>query len=128
MERQVIHIPDIVIEWSAWTRWSDLLIDSRAGLGVRIPNNTPGVYEVRLVGSTERLTIGKASDLRMRIKQGLVKGKTPHSTGIKIRANEVPDQLEVRWAVTDRPAAVEEELHSRYREAFGRFPKYTQHT
>lgn len=29
-----------------------------------------GVYEAKLVGIEERLTIGKASNLRMRVKQG----------------------------------------------------------
>jgi hypothetical protein len=48
---------------------------------VVVPNGIPRVYEARLAGAEERLTIGKASDLRMRIKQGLVKGETPHFTG-----------------------------------------------
>ena len=32
------------------------------------------------------LAIGRTNDLRMRIKQGLVRGKVPHSVGEKIRA------------------------------------------
>ena len=50
---------------------------------VRVPQ-IPGVYEVRLDQNDERLTIGKASNLRMRVKQGLVKGMVPHSTGERI--------------------------------------------
>lgn len=64
----------------------------------------------------------------MRIKQGLVKGKVPHSAGKRIRAQEDLSRLVVRWAVTDRPAAVEEELHKKYKAKFGELPKYTEHT
>ena len=95
---------------------------------MRVPNGEPGVYEARYRDSEERLTIGKASDLRMRVKQGLVKGKTPHSTGEKIRANEDTSRIVVRWAITSRPAAVEEELHYKYRSRVGRLPKYVDHT
>ena len=51
-----------------------------AGPGVSNPNGRPGVYEVKRSdhASDERLYIGKASDLRMRARQGLVKGKEPH--------------------------------------------------
>lgn len=76
----------------------------------------------------ERLTIGKASDLRMRIRQDLVKGKTQHSSGKKIRANEDISKIVIRWAITERPASVEGELHKRYIEKFGILPKYTKHT
>ena len=76
----------------------------------------------------ERLTIGKASDLRWRIRQGLIKGKAEHSAGTKIRANEDTPKIVVRWAVTDRPACVEEEIHKRHRNKFGKLPKYVEHT
>jgi len=42
--------------------------------------------------------------------------------------NENVSTIVLRWAVTTRPSAVEEELHRRYKEKFGRLPKYTQHT
>jgi len=100
----------------------------RYGGGVIVPNRKAGVYEAKYVDDEQRLTIGKASDLRMRVKQGLVKGKTLHSAGKRIRANEDIRKVVVRWAITDRPAAVEEELHRRHRERFGRLPKYTQYT
>ncbi len=97
--------------------------------GVAIPNKTPGVYEVRYVDADdERLHIGKASDLRWRIRQGLVKGKAPHSTGKRIRAMEDVSRLVVRWAVTDRPACAEEELHREYCTKFGVLPTYTLRT
>ena len=93
-----------------------------------IPNGKTGVYEVKYKDKNERLTIGKASDLRMRVKQGLVRGKTPHRAGEAIRTKEDLSQLVVRWARAERPAAVEEELHRKYRKRFGRLPKYVHHT
>ncbi|MEW6770263.1 MAG: hypothetical protein AB1330_02605 [Bacillota bacterium] len=128
MEKEEISIQPILLEWSEWVAWNDLEADVRQGMGVRVPSGKAGVYEVKFRNSEERLTIGKASDLRMRIKQGLVKGKVPHSAGERIRANEDLSKIVVRWAVTDRPSCVEEELHRRYRERFGRLPKYVEHT
>jgi hypothetical protein len=128
MEREIIQIPVIELAWSDWIPWESLKADARSGEGVIVPNRIPGVYEARLIGAEERLTIGKTSNLRYRIKQGLVKGKAKHSSGKDIRANEDPSRIEVRWAVTHRPAATEEELHRKYQEKFGRLPKYTDHT
>ena len=128
MEKEIINIEPIELAWSDWVSWNDLKIDLRYGSGVRVPNYWPGVYEVKYIDSEERLTIGKASDLRMRIKQGLVKGKVPHSAGKRMRTQEDVSKLVVRWAVTGRPAAVEEELHSRHESKFGKLPKYTKHT
>jgi len=122
-----IVIPPIHLVWSEWFPWNDLLVDARGGHGVRVPTG-PGVYEARRKGKKELLTIGKAANLRMRVKQGLVKGKVPHSAGDKIRTKEDVDLIEIRWASTDRPAAVEEELHRRYRKALGRLPLYVDHT
>jgi len=127
MEKEEIKIEPIMLDWSKWTSWTDLEIDMRYGGGVRVPDE-PGVYEAKYTGEEKRLTIGKASNLRMRVKQGLVKGKTEHSAGEKIRAKESVSKIIVRWAVTDRPAAVEEELHKRHQVKFGGLPKYTEHT
>jgi hypothetical protein len=120
----------ITLDWGRWVLWPDVLIDARGGAGVLIPNGVPGVYEVRHAAaeSDERLHIGKASDLRMRIRQGLVKGKVLHSAGKRIRAEEDVSQLVIRWAVTDRPGAAEEELHRLYRVAYGGLPRYTLRT
>jgi hypothetical protein len=128
MEDEVIAIPPIRLRWSDWTLWADLKIDARYGGGCRVPSGVSGVYEVKYADTDERLTIGKASDLRMRIKQGLVKGKVPHSAGKRIRAQEDLARLVVRWAATDRPSAAEEELHKKYEAKFGKLPKYTEHT
>lgn len=128
MEQQVVRIPPIKLEWSNWVPWNDLSIDARGDSGVKVPNRVAGVYEVKYVDTEERLTIGKASNLRMRIKQGLVKGMVEHSAGKKIRVQEDVSAIVVRWAVTDRPAAVEEELHQKYQAKFGKLPKHTEHT
>ena len=125
-EQQTFHLGSMSITWSDWYRWERFKEDARSG-GLKVPNHKPGVYEAKLMGSDERLTIGKASDLRMRIKQGLVKGKVPHSSGNDIRAHEDTDDVVIRWAETERPAAVEEELHMQHRKNFGRNPKYTDH-
>lgn len=121
----VIDIPTIRLEWSPWFQWQDLVTDARGTNGIRVPNKIPGVYEVRRIASDIRLTIGSASDLRFRVKQGLVRGRTAHSSGIRIRANEDVSQLVVRWACTDWPKASEEALHKRHRDEFGRLPIYT---
>jgi excinuclease UvrABC nuclease subunit len=126
MEIETIKIPPIHLKLSEWIPWDNLKADARKG-GIKVPNKKPGVYEVKYAETEERLTIGKASDLRMRIKQGLVKGKTPHSAGERIRASEDISRIVVRWAITDRPAAVEEELHKRYLRKFGKLPKYVEH-
>ncbi len=128
MDIQYIEIPRITLNWSDWYAWSDFLRDARSDPnGITLPD-AEGVYEAKLVETEERLTIGKASNLRMRVKQGLVKGKVPHSSGDDIRSNEDLSKIVVRWATTERPAAVEEELHRKHIEAFGRLPKYTDRT
>lgn len=128
MNRETIDIPPITLEWSQWTAWHELKLDARYGGGILVPNREAGVYEVKYADDEERLTIGRTSDLRMRIRQGLVKGKVPHSAGKGIRANEDLSRIVIRWAVTDRPAAAEEELHRRHQVRFGNLPKYTRHT
>jgi hypothetical protein len=128
MVEEIVNIPPIELTWSEWIPWNDFKIDARYGGGVQVPNGKAGVYEVKCIDSEERLTIGKASNLRMRIKQGLVKGKVPHSAGERIRKKEDISKIVVRWAITDRQAAVEEELHKRYQAKWGRLPKYTKHT
>jgi len=125
--KEIIKIPEITLEWSDWYPWNEIKKDARSS-GIRIPNKTPGVYEVKYKNKNERLTIGRTLNLRMRIRQGLVKGKTPHSAGEKIRQKEDTSKIVIRWAITDRPAAVEEELHRRHKEKFGKLPKYVEHT
>ena len=128
MKREVIEIPPIELEWSNWFPWNDLKKDARKKDGIKVPNKKPGVYEAKCRDAEERLDIGKSADLRHRIKEGLLRGKGPHSTGGRIRANEDVSRIVVRWAITDRPAAVEEELHKRHLDKFGKLPKYVKHT
>ena len=128
---QRIEIPPLTLIWSHFIPWDDLKLDSRSDpRAVNVPAE-PGVYEVYRTNDEEdapALHIGKTSNLRMRIKQGLVKGKVPHSTGKRIRKSEDTSILIVHWAVTDRPAAVEEELHRAHIEFHGDFPIYTKVT
>ena len=127
-ETETIEIPPIQLVWSEWHAWEELQADARRRGGIQIPNKTSGVYEARYLDADERLTIGKASDLRMRVRQGMIKGKTKHSAGTRIRRNEDTARVVVRWAVTNRPAATEEQLHRMHAKRFGRLPKYVQHT
>lgn len=126
---QTLVIPQIELKWTEWISWPRLVLDARSNpQAARVPNE-PGVYEARLADSEERLTIGKASNLRIRIKQGLVKeAKVPHSSGDNIRATEDTSRILVRWALTGRPAPAEEELHKQYVQKFGKLPKHTKRT
>ncbi|MGA2573244.1 MAG: hypothetical protein ABSF36_03410 [Candidatus Methanomethylicaceae archaeon] len=127
MDKEIIEIPKITLDWTDWAKWDDLKVDLRFNFGISVPNES-GVYEAKLLEEEERLTIGKASNLRMRVKQGLAKGKLPHSAGEKIREKEDTSKIVVRWATTERPCAVEEELHKKYMLKFSRLPKYVDHT
>ena len=122
-----ITIPKITLEWSDWYSWNRLKKDAREENGIKIPNQS-GVYEVKRRRRESLQYIGKASNLRMRVRQGLIKGKVPHSGGKKIRKNEDVSKLIVRWAVTKRPSCVEEELHQKYIKKFGKSPKHVDHT
>lgn len=127
--RQVLMIQEITLDWSKWYKWALFLLDARKDKeNAANPPEKPGIYEARIIGVNERLTIGKASNLRRRVKQGLVKGKVPHTSGDKIRKYENLNIVEVRWAETSRPAAAEEELHHRYVKRNAKMPKYTDHT
>jgi hypothetical protein len=125
-EQTVLEIGTIRLDWSDWVSWRYVSADNRGGAGVSIPNMIAGVYEVRSVDNEadDRMYIGKAGDLRLRVRQGLVKGKLSHPGGRRIREQEDVSRLVVRWAVTSRPAAAEEELHRAYRARFGRLPTY----
>jgi len=125
-EEEALELPPILLEWSRWERWDDIAEYGLAFLD--LPRGKPGVYEARLQGSEERLTIGRASNLRHRILNGLIRGHASHPAGGKIRDQEDVHQVLIRWAVTDRPAAAEEELHRRHLARFGHLPKYTLRT
>ncbi len=119
MEKEAITIV-IKLCWSDWVLWDYVKC-------AEIPNKS-GVYEAKYKNAEERLTIGATSNLKRRVKEGLVKGSIPHSTGEKIRCNENTSEILVRWATTDRPFTAEEELHKRYYDRFRKLPKYVKHT
>ncbi len=126
---QVIAIPPLVLAWSPWQPWDSLREDERQRTGSRVPLARSGVYEVMAKGQRVRLTIGRTSDLRFRIKHNLVMGLgVGHAAHEAILANEDTSKVYVRWALTDRPAAAEEALHLEHKRRHGRMPKYTQRT
>ena len=129
MDEEIIKIPAINLRWSKWYKWNDFEFDlRRSNNGVNVPDK-PVVYETIYEYEDERLTIGKASNLRMRVKQGLVKGKVPHSTGERMKSENLDfSKIVVRWAVTDRPSATEEVLHKKHVEKYGKLPKYVKRT
>jgi len=128
MDIKLIKIPPIDLEWTEWYPWNRLEFDARSDSNGITPPKSPGVYEVRLIEIEQRLTIGKTSNLRRRVTQGLVKGTIEHSSGKVIREKEDTSKILIRWAKTDRPAAVEEELHKQHKIIFGNLPKYTRRT
>jgi hypothetical protein len=127
-EYKILEIGTITLKLSSWAPWRDLLIDNRGGFGVYIPNQKPGIYEVKRADHSgdERLYIGQTGDLRLRVRQGLVKGKIGHPAGTKICSFEDTSKLSVRWAETSRPACAEEELLHEYRARFGILPLYNR--
>lgn len=126
---QAIEVPPIVLPWSPWHRWGTLREDERRGSGVLIPPCRPGVYEVMAEGQRMRLTIGRTSNLRVRVKQQLVMGASgKHPAREAILRNEDLGRVFVRWAPTDYPATAEEALHREHVRRHGRLPKYTQRT
>ena len=126
MSVQRIKIGMIDLHWSNWFSWNSIILDGRRKGSVKIPNKKPGVYEVRRNRHKNRLYIGKASNLRHRVRQALVKGKSPHTAGKKIRSKNNTSDLFVRWAETLRPAASEEELHRLHTKKFGDIPHYVK--
>lgn len=126
MNVRIILIPPQILHWSKWYSWTELARHSHI---VPVPNS-PGVYEVKLEKSERRLTIGQTTDLGKRIKQQLVKGNN-HSAGERITANFRKNvrRVRIRWALTDRHVAVEDELHRKHKKRFkGKLPTFTKTT
>lgn len=128
MAQQQLDLGTVTLAWTDWVPWAELDSDGQ-GMTGEWPPRRCGVYEVRRADHDERLTIGKAANLRSRIIGGLIKGRSPHSTGKRIRAEEQNLQdVEIRWAETDRRAAAEEALHRLHIEANGSLPVHTKQT
>lgn len=128
IEIQEIKAPLIRLEWSDWYQWNAVAIDGRDRNSIKIPKGA-GVYEVaRDKNSTDRLTIGKATNLQRRVRSGLVNGTAKHSSGTRIRGEDTNNLL-VRWAITEHPACAEEQLHKLYKKQHnGSLPLYTKVT
>ncbi len=127
-EEQELSIGPIRLQWCAWQRWEDLEVDRRRDGGVIVPAFQPGVYEVAREDEPMRLVIGRARNLCQRVKHGLVRGTMTHMGGRLIEAHEDLSRVRIRWALTDRPAAAEEELHQLHLREFGVLPRYTWRT
>ena len=123
-----VQLPKVWVCWSYPEKWEALGAATGRETEMELPPAEPGVYEVSVGYFSPRLYIGRATDLYSRILYGLIGGKSPHTAGQKIRENEDLTKITVTWAATDRPAAIEEELHLRHIHEFGRLPKYTQRT
>jgi len=123
-ERVRLDIGTIELDWSWWEWWTDLRDGFLGGARVQVPEKL-GVYEVKLHGEPTLLYIGRAQNLHVRVLDQLAKAGTHHSAARKIAARELVEQICVRWATTDRPAAVEEELLRAHLEAWKTLTKYT---
>ncbi len=125
---ETIELPDVHLQWSYVENWETLREAMGQATNTELPPAEPGVYEVSAGNLFARLYIGRAADLYARICYGLIGGTSPHTAGQKIRENEDLSKLSIRWAATDRPAAVEEALHLRHIKDCGHLPKYTTRT
>ena len=117
-EKTTIKIPPIKLNWSDWISWNTI-----KNRDVEIPN-TPGVYEVRHKNRKKLLTIGRSLNLKKRIRQQLIRGRS-HSAGKDICNEEDVSKLAIRWAETERPAAAEEALLIEHFEILGP-PEYVK--
>lgn len=126
MAKEIIKIGDIVIEWSKWHSWQEISVDGRKNGGVKIPDRSPGVYEVKKKGGKKRLLIGGTKNLRRMIRECLVTGRLerPYSAGNEIALHEKVSQVVIRWGVTTKPRAVAEELLQRHLKKYSSYPEY----
>ena len=124
--KEVIKIPEIELNWSDLYSFEEIEKNIKDG-GVNVPDAS-GVYKV-LDENNEIIHIGRASNLRNRVKQGFVRGKTPHSTRERMLKEGVNlKKLKIQWAVTDWPNSAEEYLHKEFKKNYKRLPKYTKVT
>ena len=116
--KQNLEIGTVNLDWCEWTPWREV---GEPG----IPQES-GVYEARHLdyAANERLYIGMAKVLRRRVYRGMIRN-SHHAAGV-IPQEQDTVQVMVRWAVTSRPAAAEEELLRAYVDEFGRLPQYNK--
>lgn len=93
--------------------------------------NSSGIFAVRQRGLAERLLVGRAGDLRRRLKHALVESRRRRATDDELRTKEDLTRIEMRWALASAREApfipwaeIEAELLRRYVAQFGQWPKY----
>jgi excinuclease UvrABC nuclease subunit len=122
--KQTITFEPIILEWTRWYIFSVVV-----GNRVLVPKLS-GVYEVIEPNNECRLTIGESKNLNRRIRHNLIKGSS-HSAGEDIKKHFAPivhSTLLVRWALTSKRAAVQEELHRLHMQVYDCMPRYTDKT
>jgi excinuclease UvrABC nuclease subunit len=124
-----IHITPIELSWSEWIPWESFLIRAGRDGSIQLPPE-PGVYVVRRKKAIRKrphaIYIGKAKNLRDRIRQQLVKGGE-HRASREIREYERLCMLEISFAETRFRAAVEEFLLYSYHRKHDGLPRYNKH-
>lgn len=117
IEKEFLKIADVPIKWSRWYPWYILELGAWTKNGVRVPNETPGVYEVRRIPDNTLLICRGTKNIRRAIKECLIKGRytRPNSLGKKIRHEEDLSNLIIRWCKASRPFTVEEQLRCEYK-------------
>ena len=124
--KETIKIPEIILNWRELCLFEEIAKNVKEG-GINVPNK-PGVYKV-LDEKNETIQIGRSSNVRNRVKQGFVKGKTSHSTRKRMLNKKVNLQnLKIQWAETEWPNSVEEYLHKEFKKNYKRLPKFTKVT
>jgi hypothetical protein len=124
MPIQILTIEPIHLEWSEWYEFKYILLKRSL-----IPKSS-GVYEVIEPDNECRLTIGESSNLNRRIRQNLIVANS-HSAGKDIALSfeaTIHSTLLVRWALTIRRAAAQEELHRLHILAHNCMPRFTDKT
>jgi excinuclease UvrABC nuclease subunit len=113
----------VMLNWTQWYSFVDIRNEKY------VLSTLSGVYEVRDIHSKEILHIGKAINLKNRVKTRFVDGKYRHSTRDRMIEKHVKfEDLEIRWLETEYSCAVEEYLHKEHIKQFGRLPEYVIRT
>lgn len=120
LRKQTIRIEPITLAWTRWHDWDSLRRRSNSVGGIAI-TQAGGVYEIRHTKSSEPIYIGCTNRLWRRLKV-LLRGK--HKPGFKILNSLRTNALKIRWAETQRPACIEEELLNRFQRRHRRLPRF----
>jgi len=121
-----LEIGTIHLRWSYLEQWEDLAGTGEHAAEVSLPPDEPGVYEVYRRGQPAPIYIGQSANLKRRIMNAMIQGTAIHQAGRKMRENEKPSELSIRWAPTERPAAAEEELYRLHAQMWGTPPEHAR--